>query len=106
MKTITHYPGVVLRALAGAGAMGGLVAVLAGAAVAAPVVSITERAPAGATRPSAPALPALAAVRRTPKAPKLAEEVRPAAFILQTAERRLGHTTAAPAVKKPAAVTA
>src|SRR5260370_947894 len=86
MQTMTNYPGyprggwMVARALAGAGAVIGWVAVLATAAPAAPdaSVTITERTAAQ-----------LAAVRHTAKPAKSMTELQPSAFILETATRRL-----------------
>src|SRR5438105_14060177 len=77
MQTMTNYSGVLLRALAAAGAVVGLVAALADAAVAAPAasVTITERT--------------AAAVEKTAKAPKVMADVQPSTFILDTAAQRL-----------------
>ena len=83
MQTMTKYPGyprcgwILLRALAGAGAVVGLVAALADAAVAAPTasVTITERTAAAAAQ--------------TAKAPKVLGDVKPSTFILDTAALRL-----------------
>jgi pilus assembly protein CpaC len=94
MHNKTNYTGcprsgrMVLRTLSGVGALGGLVTMLAAAAVAAPAISITERA---AAKPAAgKRVPiALDAVRQTPKAPRLTTDARPTSFILQTAQRRL-----------------
>src|SRR5690242_14789325 len=94
MHTKTNYTGcpqtgrMALRTISGAAALGGLVSLLASAVVAAPAVTITERAsakPVAGTRVPI----ALDAVRQTPKAPRLSTDVRPTPFILQTAQRRL-----------------
>src|SRR5438309_1812378 len=93
MQTMTNYPGVLLRALAGAGAVVGLVAALADAAVAAPAasVTITERTADVA--------------RQTPKAPKVMADVKPSTFILDTAARRLRQQAQKDAAGKGAAKT-
>ncbi len=126
MQNKTNYPGyprggrLALRLLTGAGAMGGLVTALAAPAAPAPVVTITERGP---NHPAIAARPAvsLAVARLSARVahPRPIGEVRPAAFILQTAQRRLAQvatrenagagpiqtlSAAKPAVK-PAAVT-
>ena len=88
MQTMTNYSGVLLRALAAAGAVVGLVAALADAAVAAPAasVTITERT--------------AAAVEKTAKAPRVMADVQPSTFILDTAAQRLRqHAQKAAAVK-------
>src|SRR5438445_12025354 len=99
MQTMTKYPGhphsgwILLRALAGAGAVIGLAAALADAAVAAPAaaVTITERTADVA--------------RQTPKAPKVMTDVRPSTFILDTAARRLRQQALKDAAGKGAAKT-
>src|SRR5713226_6420637 len=96
MQTMTNYPGyprggwMAVRALASAGAVIGLVAVLATAASAAPdaSVTITERSAAQ------PAI-GLAAVRHTAKPAKSMTELQPSAFILETAARRLRQSDSA-----------
>src|SRR5947207_9867427 len=91
MHTMTNYSGVLLRALAAAGAVVGLVAALADAAVAAPAasVSITERT--------------AAAVEKTAKAPKVMADVQPSTFILDTAAQRLRQHAQKAAAGKDAA---
>lgn len=119
MHTKTNYPGcprrgqTVLSALTGVGAMGGLVMSLAVAAVAAPAVSVTQRATARPAVAVKRAPVPVTAARRTAKAPKLITESRPAApSILQTAQRRLTLVAsretppAAPAVAKQTPVAA
>src|SRR5438105_208514 len=90
MQTMTNYSGVLLRALAAAGAVVGLVAALADAAVAAPAasVTITERT--------------AAAVEQTAKAPKVMADVKPSTFILDTAAQRLRQHDQKAAASKPA----
>src|SRR5437867_2291986 len=92
MQTMTNYPGyprsgwMVVRALASAGAVIGLVALLATAASAspAPSVTITERTAAQ-----------LAAVRHTARPARSMTELQPSAFILETAARRLHQSDSA-----------
>jgi pilus assembly protein CpaC len=91
MQTMSNYPGVLLRALASAGAVVGLVAAIADAAVAAPAasVTITERS--------------AAAVEKTAKAPKVMADVQPSTFILDTAAQRLRQNAQKTAAGKAAA---
>jgi pilus assembly protein CpaC len=95
MQTMTNYPGcprgwIVVRALASAGAVIGLVALLARAASAAPDASVTIRE-RSAAQPAA----GLAAVRRTARPAKSMTELQPSAFILETAARRLHQSDSA-----------
>jgi pilus assembly protein CpaC len=100
MQNMTNYPGcprsgrMVLRALMGAGVVGGMVVVLAPAGSSAPVaatpaVSITGRTPA-----RAPVV--LTAARQTARiaSPKPMGEAQPANSILKTARRRLAEVAA------------